>query len=164
MVHSINLGSNKKIEINDVEHPHVFPLQGYAYEITINPKCSYWRLGLRLWLDDRAPGYSTSSRHNNSQIRHIEICAGNRSENEWQKPNHLEVQQHHFPSAPQTLISFNDYQDHTQVKLEVKANLLSKKIELQLKQQNSKNLSCRWDFIKLFKSGVGRTFRNLKLA
>lgn len=150
MTQRFTLKSTDKTEINDVRNPQVYPLEGYAYEIVVNPKCNFWRIGLRLFLDDRGPGYSLNNRYNNNHVRHIEICAGIRSGNEWQNPDQLDLQQYHFPNAPDTLISFGNYAEQSAVKLKVKANSFSKKIELQLDDLNSEWIEVDLGFYRSF--------------
>jgi predicted ATPase len=132
MIQLFKFESADKSEINDVQNPRIFPLEGYTYEITIRPKCKFWRIGLRFNIEMRSPGYSPTSRYNNNQIRHVEVCAGIRAGNSWQKPNQLELQQYHFFNDPGTLVSFETYQEQSVVKLKLKANSVSKQIELQL--------------------------------
>ena len=104
-------------EINDVQNPRHFQMEGYRYDIRIKPKCTFWRIGLRFWAGAHTSAHSTNNRYSDRQILHIEICVGTRSNGSWQDPNVIQLQQYYIPETESTLFSSNDYERQSEVKL-----------------------------------------------
>ncbi len=109
-------------EINDVPLEILFPLLGHSYSIRIKPRVSFWRIGLRLGVDRRGISWSTTHRYNNTQVQHIEICAGIRSNGKWEQSGRIELQQYNILNTPPSLFTSEHYQELSELHVKIQAN------------------------------------------
>ncbi|MBT1696063.1 AAA family ATPase [Fulvivirgaceae bacterium PWU4] len=123
--------NSNRNEVNDVPHPKIFQIEGYAYTILIRPKCEFWRIGLRFSNDIRGSGWSTTHRYNNSEIKHIEVCVGVRPDGSWQNPNSIQLQQYNIQGVDDTLYTCNEYLEQAEVQLKIESKPFGK-IQVQI--------------------------------
>jgi hypothetical protein len=107
--------------LNDVETKEVFTLSGYSYEVTIHPKCDFWRVGFRFTFDRRGANFSLKHRYNDPQIQHLDVCAGIVEKGFWVSQNALHLQHCHFPDLPSNTLHTNFlYEPGTPVKITIR--------------------------------------------
>ncbi|MBL7841410.1 MAG: ATP-binding protein [Cyclobacteriaceae bacterium] len=110
------LANTGELEVNDVRHPEIYPIEGYRYKICITPRSRYWRFGIRYGMNVHGSGYSSSHRYSNAQVRSLEICVGKRNP-KWNSPNHLQLQEHYITPENGTYYSSEHYIENDEVQL-----------------------------------------------
>jgi hypothetical protein len=101
-------------EDNDRGGNTVYDLIGYRYSFTLKPSTKFWRFGIRMANVTKA----NFKRYEDTQVKHLEICAGLRSiDGAWRNPEIIQVQQYHFVMPNGTLFSCQKYQENSEVKI-----------------------------------------------
>jgi hypothetical protein len=83
--------------LNDVVYPDkALDLNNNSYSFLITPKTNFWRFGIRFGKTESANFSSNQGRYNDEEVKHIEVAAGVRSDDEgkWSQPNFLFLQEY----------------------------------------------------------------------
>lgn len=105
-------------EYNDVEiHDEPFEVTSSSYKILITPKSKFWRFGIRFATSMDAAFSDT--RYTNKDLKHIEVCAGNRPGGDWSNPNMLFLQEYYIHGQGGVLKDWSTYVPLTKVTLDI---------------------------------------------
>jgi hypothetical protein len=118
-------------EFNDTSYDRVFDLTDSNYKITLKPKGTSWRFGVRFGRTADIPFYHPSGRYNNPDFPNIELVVGVRNNltGLWTEPNRLELGSYFIPDLDDPLLNrWEHYEPTSQVALYLIFNHLSSEL------------------------------------
>ncbi|AYB34915.1 ATP-dependent nuclease [Chryseolinea soli] len=111
--------SDSEDEHNDVSVPDLFAIRGHLFVFKVIPATDYWRFGVRFVIGNRQTHDGTFKRYKDTTVKHIEICAGERSNEQWRLPNRLQLQQYTVSTKDHVLYRADGYQPKTPVSFKI---------------------------------------------
>jgi hypothetical protein len=103
-----NIGDH---EINDRGTNSFYDLLGFRYTFLIRPKSQYWRFGLRL-AEELGVDYT---RYKDNNVKHLEVCVGERKADVWRNANVVQLQRYNIPSIANTLYVCDQYAENREI-------------------------------------------------
>ncbi|KYP16169.1 hypothetical protein [Flavihumibacter sp. CACIAM 22H1] len=105
---------------NDVvKSGHPYILEGYEYRFEINPKCKYWRQGIRLSKTPKIKFFHPDHRYRNTESENnyidIHLSVGDFNNPGWSASERLQVCQYNIPEEEHILENMAPYHENESV-------------------------------------------------